>query len=129
MTVLWTSWITVAVCGLYFWTMVEVAKARKRHAVPAPSVLGPDGFLRALRVQSNTVEQLVLFLPALWLCAIWCSDHAAAVAGAVWVFGRILYARAYLQDAAKRGPGFIIALFATLALLLGAVLGLSGLLK
>ncbi|MBI3283363.1 MAG: MAPEG family protein [Burkholderiales bacterium] len=125
MTLLWTSWITIAALAMYFWTAYAVAKARMRCQVRAPFVDGPPEFLRALRVQGNTVEQLIFFLPALWLCAFWSGDRLAAAGGAVWVLGRIWYALAYYRAAEKRGPGFTISLLAAVALLLGAIAGMS----
>ncbi|MFZ6726737.1 MAPEG family protein [Undibacterium sp. MH2W] len=127
MPFLWTSWVSVVVLMMYFWTFFVVGKARGKHGVKAPSVDGPDDFLCALRVQSNTVEQLVFFGPAMWLCAMWLSDHFAAIFGAIWVAGRIVYAISYLKDPKTRGPGFVISMLASVVLLLGAVVGLTGL--
>ena len=119
-----TAWTTLAVLGMYFWTIYNVGRARAKFGVKAPSVDGPPAFLNVLRVQANTVEQLVLFLPALWLCAFLAGDRFAAIGGTVWLVGRVLYAIGYYRDAARRGPGFVIAMLATLALMLGAVSGL-----
>jgi len=127
MHILWTSWLSVAVLGMYFWNVVIVGKARGKYGVKAPSVDGPEEFKRALRAQANTVEQMVFFFPALWLCAIWLSDKTAAIAGVVWIIGRVLYTLAYLKDPSKRATGFAIATFAALALWLGAIVGLTGL--
>lgn len=120
----WTSWATLAALVMYFWSIYRVGKARGKFQVHAPSVDGPPEFLRVLRVQINTVEQLVFFLPALWLCAYWWSDAIAALLGLTWVVGRVMYALAYYQDAAKRSMGFVISMLAALALLLGAAYGL-----
>jgi glutathione S-transferase len=128
MQIFWTSWVSLFALAMYFWTVVEVGKARGRHKIPAPSVDGPEEFLRALRVQSNTVEQMVFFFPALFLCAFWLSDPWAALGGGIWVAGRIWYALAYLKEAKKRAPGFMISTLASVALFLGALLGLSGIL-
>ena len=125
----WTSWLTIAVLVMYFWTVYIVGHARTEHQIKAPVMDGPPAFLRALRVQANTVEQMVFFLPALWLCALWAGDVPAAGLGLVWLIGRIIYALAYLQDASKRSKGFLISTLAAVALVLGAVLGLLGVLK
>ena len=122
----WTSWVSLAALLLYFWTVALVGKARGKYQVKAPSVDGPDAFQRTLRVQLNTLEQLALFLPALWLCALWQNDRAAAVTGAVWVAGRLWYALAYLQEAARRSSGFLISAAALFVLLAGIVAGLLG---
>jgi uncharacterized membrane protein YecN with MAPEG domain len=78
-------------------------------------------FERWFRAQQNTLEQLVLFLPALWLFAALVDDRWAGIAGAVWVVGRVLYALGYARAAEKRSAGFVIAMLATLSLLVGAI--------
>lgn len=129
MQFVWTSWVTLAVLAMYFWIIFEVGKARSRFQVKAPSVDGPPEFQRVMRVQVNTVEQMIFFFPALWLCALWLNDHVAALGGAVWLVGRVLYALAYYREASKRSSGFMISTLAAIALALGAVVGLSGMLK
>ena len=125
----WTSWLTLAVLCMYFWNVMVVGRLRMKLGVKAPAMDGPPEFLRAMRVQSNTVEQMVFFFPALWLCAVWSGDIPAALLGLVWLVGRIMYALAYLRDASKRSMGFLISTLAAVALLLGTVVGLSGVLK
>ena len=120
----WTAWTTLAAMTLYFWTIFNVGRARAKFGIKAPSTDGPPAFLSVLRVQANTVEQLILFLPALWLCAFLAGDRAAALGGVVWLIGRLWYAIAYYRDAARRGPGFVIAMLATMGLMVGAVSGL-----
>ncbi|CAN5899606.1 MAPEG family protein [soil metagenome] len=119
-----TSWATLATLLMYFWIIYKVGAARGKYQVHAPSVDGPPEFLRALRVQINTVEQLVFFFPAMWLCAYWFSDMVAAMGGALWLLGRVLYALAYYRDATKRSTGFAISTLAALALALAAAYGL-----
>lgn len=119
-----TAWVSLAALAMYAWTFVNVARARVKHQVSAPSVDGPLAFQSALRVQMNTVEQMMLFFPALWLCAIYLGDLWAAAGGAAWVLGRVMYALAYYDDPAKRGPGFTLSLVASGLLLLGAGFGL-----
>jgi glutathione S-transferase len=68
---------------------------------------------------------LVLFLPALWIFATFVRSNPAAIIGAIWVFGRILYAWGYYQAAEKRGPGFGISSLATIVLLLGSLWGIG----
>jgi len=119
-----TAWVTIASLLMYIWIFAKVGKARGMYHVPAPSTDGPVEFLTALRVQANTVEQLVIFLPLLWLCCIYLSDQIAAILGATWVVGRILYALGYYQAPAKRSLGFGISSLAAGGLLIGAIIGL-----
>ena len=107
----------------YFVISMQCGRARGRLGVPAPAVTGHPEFERYLRVQYNTIEQLVIFLPAIFAFAHFVSPGWAAAFGAVFIAGRALYARGYVQDPAKRGPGFGLTLLANSALLLGATLG------
>lgn len=120
----WTSWATLATLIMYFWIIFNVGKARGKYRVQAPSVDGPPEFLRALRVQINTVEQLIFFIPALWLCAYWWNDKIAALGGMIWIIGRLMYAISYYRDAEKRAMGFVISTLAAIALVFGAAYGL-----
>ncbi|WP_252181352.1 MAPEG family protein [Azospirillum sp. B4] len=120
----WTGLVTVLALFVYFWTIGQVSRARSAHGVEAPSVDGPPAFQRVLRVQTNTLEQIVLFLPALWLSAnIW-GDRMAALIGLAWPIGRVLYALGYYAEAKKRAAGFGLSLFSTLVLLVGSLIGL-----
>jgi len=126
MQLFWTSSVSIATLLMYFWVIVKVGQARQLYQVMAPSIEGPAEFMRALRVQANTVEQLVFHFPALWLCAYWFNDKIAAMLGLVWIVGRMMYALNYLRDPVKRGPGFVIATIASSVLLAGAIFGLLG---
>src|SRR5277367_2356387 len=103
--------------GLY--TMILVGRMRGKHGVHAPAVTGAPEFERAFRVQMNTLEQLVLFLPLLWLATIYpvVSGYLAPGLGLIWLIGRVLYSSGYLADPAKRSFGFNIGAAAVLGLL------------
>lgn len=107
----------------YLVITMQCGRARGRLGVPAPAITGHPEFERYLRVQYNTIEQLVIFLPALFGFAHFASAGWAAALGGVFIVGRALYARGYVRDPAKRGPGFGLTLLANSVLLLGATLG------
>jgi uncharacterized membrane protein YecN with MAPEG domain len=107
----------------YLVITMQCGRARGRLGVPAPAITGHPEFERYLRVQYNTIEQLVIFLPALFGFGWFVSPGWAAVLGLVFIAGRALYARGYVQDPAKRGPGFGLTLISNMLLLLGATLG------
>ncbi|WP_439817182.1 MAPEG family protein [Zavarzinia sp. CC-PAN008] len=115
-----TSVVTVAALAVYVWTFLAVGRARTRLGVKAPAVDGPEEFQRVLRVQTNTVEQLILFLPALWLFSIYVNVTIGGLAGLVWCAGRVIYARDYWKAAERRGLGFGISFVATAFLLVVA---------
>jgi hypothetical protein len=107
----------------YLVITLQCGHMRGRLGVPAPATTGHPEFERYLRVQYNTIEQLVIFLPALFGFAYYVNPGLAAGFGVVFVVGRALYARGYVRDPAKRGPGFLLTLVANGVLLLGWTLG------
>ena len=82
---------------------------------------GHPDFERVFRIQMNTLEWMPIFLPSLWLFAVYVGDAAAGGIGAVWIIGRIVYFIGYSKAAAKRGPGFFIQAVAAIALWAGAL--------
>jgi uncharacterized membrane protein YecN with MAPEG domain len=121
----WPALITLLNVGLLGWTGALVARARTRYHVAAPATTGNPDFERVFRVQMNTIEASVMFLPTLWLAATFGTPMVVAVAGMVWVAGRVLYVFGYIQAAAKRGTGFGIASLGFIVLLLDAAVGLA----
>ena len=113
--------VTLLSLALFFWMGIRVGSARQRHAITAPATTGHPEFERHFRVQANTLEGLVMFLPSLWLFAIYGNEPIAAGLGLVWIIGRIMYMMSYVKDPTKRGPGFGIQALASLALLIGAI--------
>ena len=119
----WVALVTLLALLFYAWTGVAAGRARYRHGVAAPAMTGHPAFGRAARVQANTLEWLVIFLPALWLFAIYANAPLAVVLGLVWIAARFLYMRGYLKEAGQRSTGFLVQGVATLALVIGAVGG------
>ena len=104
-------------------TLLNTGRARFKYDVPAPKVTGNDDFERIFRVQQNTLEQIVLFVPSLWLFSLFVSPVWGAGLAGIWLVGRSFYAWSYYQAAEKRGPGFGISFLATAVLLLGSIIG------
>ena len=130
--------ITLVSLALFFWMGADVARARVRFGVCAPAVTGHPEFERHFRVQANTLEGLILFLPSLWLFALTVDglrssdlgDKIAAPLGLVWIIGRVIYRRSYVRDPASRALGFgVQALASTLLLIGGLVATVWGLVK
>ncbi|MBM0741742.1 MAPEG family protein [Phormidium sp. CLA17] len=117
------SLITSLALLLYSVVTLNVGRARMKYGVMPPAMTGDPSFERVLRVQQNTLEQMIMFLPALWLFSIYVSPYWGAGIGAVWVIGRILYAWGYYQEAKKRGPGFGISFLSVAVLILGSLIG------
>ncbi len=107
----------------YFVFSVFVARARVKSGVEAPATTGDTAFERCFRVHYNTMEQLVIFVPAMLLFGTYVNATAAAGLGFVFIIGRTLYFRAYVNDPGGRGPGFGLTVFPNLILLLGGIGG------
>ncbi len=122
--ILWPSLVTVASLLMYFVVTINVGRARAKYKIMPPQMTGDQNFERVVRVQQNTLEQLILFLPSLWLFSLFVSPVWGAGIGATWVLGRILFAWGYYQAAEKRTLGFGISSLTTIALLIGALVGI-----
>src|SRR5271156_6523553 len=104
----YTALVTLLAVLFYVVTSMQVSRARVIYGVKLPAISGNADFERVFRVQMNTLEWLPIFLPSLWLFAVYVSDAIAAAIGVVWIIGRILYMIGYAKAADKRGPGFAI---------------------
>jgi glutathione S-transferase len=116
--------VTVLTAMVLYYTMMIVGRTRKAHNIWPPAMTGHPDVDRALRVQGNTVEQVVIFLPLLWVATLYFHGWIPAALGLVWCVGRVMYAIGYMKEANKRGPGFAIASIATLALMILSIWGL-----
>ncbi|MDO8400351.1 MAG: MAPEG family protein [Bradyrhizobium sp.] len=119
----YTQAATLLTLLVYLVVSLNVARARGKYGVKAPAVTGNEYFERAYRVQMNTLEQMVFFLPSMWLYAILSTDKVAAVGGLIWVVGRVIYSVSYIRNPASRGVGFTISFIAAIGLFLGAAYG------
>ena len=117
--------VTVLVSFEYMVFSILVGKARGKYGVSAPSIIGDPAFERSFRVQQNTLEQLIIFYPALWIFGYYVQAEAGAVLGMIFLIGRIMYARGYVQSPDKRGPGFIVGSLSLAILLVGDLLMLG----
>ncbi len=118
-----TALVTLLAVILYFWLGFRVGQARATFGIKAPATIGNPDFERVFRVQMNTLEWMPVFLPALWLAAVYVSDIGAALLGVVWIAGRVLYMRGYSEAAEKRETGFFVQAIATGLLWLAALIG------
>ena len=103
--------------------VVLVGRARGRYGVAAPATSGHPVFERYYRVQMNTVESLIVFLPALWLAARYWSPKYAAILGVIYLAGRMLYLFAYVSGPKKRSLGYSLSMAPAIALVIAALVG------
>ncbi len=123
-TLLFPSLVTVLALMLFFVLTANVGRARAKYKVLPPQTSGDPDFERVFRVQQNTLEQLILFLPSVWLFSLFVSPIWGTGVGTLWMIGRILYAWGYYQAAEKRFIGFGINVLSLLVLLVGSLVGI-----
>lgn len=102
-----------------------VGRARQKYGVEAPATTGNPDFERYFRVHENTLESLIVFLPAVWIFSLTVNYHFGVALGALFLIARIMYASGYLSAAAKRAPGAMATFAINGILVLGSVIALS----
>ncbi|MDB5396432.1 MAG: rane-associated protein in eicosanoid and glutathione metabolism [Rhodospirillales bacterium] len=120
---LFPALVTCLALLVYAWNFMSAGQARGKHKIQAPATAGHPEFERKLRIQENMIEQLIVFLPSLWIFCLTVQPLIGAALGLVFVIGRIIYSLAYAADPSKRGLGFGLGIFPTLILLLGGLVG------
>ncbi|HWK73272.1 MAG TPA: MAPEG family protein [Povalibacter sp.] len=115
--------VTVLALLEFWWFGMLVGRARAKYGIAAPAMSGNELFERQFRIHMNTLEQLIVFLPALWLFAHYLNPVWAATLGAVFIVGRAVYATSYVRDPKSRSLGFGLSALPTLLLLIGVLWG------
>jgi len=119
----WVELITVLALLQFIYLGVLVGQARERYGIKAPATTGNEIFERYFRVQMNTLEQLVVLLPAMWMATAFVAPPWAALLGLIYLIGRFVYLRAYVAEPSKRSAGFGITALPILVLLLIDLVG------
>jgi glutathione S-transferase len=114
--------VTVLALLEYQFFGIMVGRARGRYGIAAPATTGHEVFERHFRVHMNTLEQLALFLPALWIFGYYVNEVWAAGLGAVWIVGRAIYCMLYVKEPKSRTLGFALTALPMLAMLLGILI-------
>jgi len=108
----------------YVWFSMRVGMAREKYNINAPACAGDETFERLFRVQQNTLEQLIVFIPAVYAFGHFLSPTWAPILGAVFIIGRLLYSAEYIKDPKTRVLGMSLTLLPSVVLILGALFGL-----
>lgn len=117
--------VTILALLLYTYMGLTVSALREKYQVTPPAVAGPPEFERAFRAHQNTLEALPVFLATLWIAAIYFrpAQWLPSGIGLVWIAGRYLYMRGYIEAAGKRRIGMQVQTLAIAANLVLAVVG------
>ncbi|MGC3981817.1 MAG: MAPEG family protein [Steroidobacteraceae bacterium] len=122
----WVQLVTLLAGVQFLWLGLLVARARMRYGVVAPATAGNEMFERYHRVHMNTLETLVVFLPALWIAAQYWSPRWMAALGAIYLVGRMLYLQGYVADPKGRHIGYAVTVLPVIALILIGLYGAIG---
>ena len=101
--------VTVLALVQYMYFGIQVGAAREKYGVKAPATSGNEQFERINRVHLNTLEQLMVLIPALWMYAHFVNPLWGAGIGAVYIIGRFIYSSEYTKDPATRTIGFMLS--------------------
>ena len=105
--------VTVLALMQFYWFGIEVGKMRAKHQCKAPSITGAPEFERMFRVQQNTMEQLVMFVPTIWMFGYLVNPLWGAGMGVVYLIGRAIYRVAYVKEPKGRSLGFMLSILPT----------------
>jgi len=108
----------------YVWFTMRTGMGRVKYKVDAPACTGDEAWERLFRVQQNTLEQLIVFVPACYAFAWFLSPLWASVLGAVFIIGRFFYAAEYIKYPKTRSLGMGLTLLPSVVLILGALFGI-----
>ena len=115
--------VTILMLAQFTYFGIQVGKMRQKHGVKAPAMHGDGQFERSNRVHQNTMEQLVVVIPSMWMFGQYFNPHYAAGLGVVFIIARIIYAASYMKDPSTRTLGFSTGFLAAAVLMLGVVIG------
>ena len=119
-------YVTIVLALLEYMVMgALVGRARVKYGIAAPALTGHPDFERTNRVHVNTLENLIIFIPSVWIFAAYVSTLWAAVLGFAFVVCRAIYAVGYLKSAESRSIGAGFTGLVEVVLVGGSLFGLA----
>jgi uncharacterized membrane protein YecN with MAPEG domain len=122
--ILLTAAVTALAILIAIGFAILVSRVRRSVDIFPPAMSGDPRLERALRVQGNTVEGFIVFVPALWLAALYFQGWVPPIIGLIWCLGRLIFAVGYMAAPEKRAIGFGISILSVLALVVLAGIGI-----
>lgn len=114
--------VTILALAQYVLFSIQVGSMRGKHSIKAPAITGHEEFDRMFRVQQNTMEQLVAFVPAVWIFGYIVNPLWGAGIGLVFIIGRFIYRASYLKNPDSRGLGFALTFIPTVVMLVWSLI-------
>ena len=121
----YAAFIILLALAQYLYFTMRVGLARGKFGVKAPATSGHEIWERVYRVQQNTLEQLVMFIPAMIAFSMYASSRWALLPGVLFLIGRQLYSFEYVKNPDSRTPGMALSLLSNVVLVIGALIGLA----
>ena len=121
----YAAFIILLALAQYLYFTMRVGLARGKFGVKAPATSGNEIWERVYRVQQNTLEQLVMFIPAMIAFSMYASSRWALLPGVLFLIGRQLYSFEYVKNPDSRTPGMALSLLSNVVLVIGALIGLA----
>ena len=109
----------------YSYFAFAVGTSRAKHEVSAPKISGDEIWERSFRVQQNTLEQLIIFIPGMLAFSYYVSNVWVIVPGVTFLIARQIYAHLYVKDPTSRAPGFVLGFFANMVLVFGSLISIG----
>ena len=116
--------VTLANLALLQFVAFQCGTMRGKHQVPPGTTVGPEEFNRHYRAQANLMENLLVFLPSVWLLGYYGDARLAGVVGTVFLLARVAYHRAYISEPTTRLKAFLVGIACSAVALLGAVVSI-----
>ena len=108
----------------YSYFAFTVGLSRNKLEVFAPKISGHDIWERTFRVQQNTLEQLIIFIPGMLAFSFYVSGVWVLIPGIGYLLGRQLYSYLYVKDPKSRTPGFLLTFFSNMILVIGTLIAI-----
>jgi glutathione S-transferase len=101
---------------------LRVGIARPKFGIEPPKVSGNETWERYNRVHLNTLEQLVVFVPAMLTFSYYVSSKWAVLPGVLYLIARQTYSYLYIKN--PKGRGFPPTFFINMILVIGSLIGI-----
>ena len=90
--------ITIITLFIYQILSLNVSRSRFQNKIPAPITVGNLNFERAYRTHLNFLENMVIFLPLVWICSSFGNNIFYLLSCVFWIIGRVVFSISYIKD-------------------------------